>query len=266
MYGPSAASASVHSRSLPSMELHAHFGSFTPIGLEEMDRVRLQVRTDTKFAFPERLLPELLATMRSSYRLLHTDHGHGTDYRTLYYDTPGLEHYLDHHNGRTFRSKVRFREYIGSDLFYLEVKRKTGRGDTDKARTRVQAIPDGLSAEQTAFVQEAGRMAGPWRPVLWNNFSRLTFVHGERAERLTIDRALTFRWQEREADLDGLCIAELKEERGSLGSPFAHLMRLHGIRPTGMSKYCMGMVLTGQAPKYNTFKEVLLRAERLRAA
>ncbi len=248
------------------MDLNNRLASFPAISLGEMDRVRLQVRMDTKYAFPEGLLPTLLGPMHEQYRLLHTPTGLGTDYRTLYFDTPGLRHYLDHHNGRTFRSKVRFREYVGSALYFLEVKRKTGRGDTDKARMSVQGIPTAMSAEQESFVRNASGLSGPWEPVLWNTFSRLTFVHRERAERLTIDRALAFDGNGRASDLSGLCIAELKEERGIGGSPFAGLMRAHGIRPTGMSKYCMGMVLTGQAPKYNTFKEALLRAERLRAA
>ncbi|MBK8341295.1 MAG: VTC domain-containing protein [Flavobacteriales bacterium] len=75
------------------------------------------------------------------YRLLEVDGVRGAEYRSLYFDSPALRHYLDHHNGRTLRSKVRFREYVGSGLCFLEVKRKTGTGRTDKARRREDAIP-----------------------------------------------------------------------------------------------------------------------------
>ncbi len=239
---------------------------FQPITLEEMDRVKLQTRVDTKYMFAETDLDDLLTTLLPEYRLLEVNGGRGTRYRSLYFDTKEVKHFLDHHNGRVFRSKVRFREYVGSGLCYLEVKRKTGRGGTDKERMRVAAINEVMDAEQTAFVQRASGCSEPLMPVLWNDFTRLTLVHHERHERLTIDRALRFSSADNSRELDGICVAELKEERVDRGSPFARLMRDRVIAPSGMSKYCIGLLMLGMAPKHNTFKETLLRMERLRRA
>ena len=239
---------------------------FDPIRLDEMDRVKLQVRSDTKFVFGEQHLGSILTGMLPEYRLLHVGGSFGTEYRTLSLDGPELPCYLAHHNGRSYRSKVRFREYLGSDLAFLEVKRKTGRGGTDKARMQVAAIPDRPSPEELVFIGKASGLDLDWTPVLWNRFGRLTFVHRTRAERLTIDRRITFEANGKEAALTGICIAELKEEQGTKGSPFATLVKQQGLRPSGMSKYCTGIVLTGLAPKWNMFKESLLRVERLQAA
>jgi hypothetical protein len=246
--------------------LDAVLARFDPIGIAEMDRVKLQVRMDTKYLLRDKDLPGILERLRPEYRLLTVDGTIGTRYRTLYFDTPEFKHYLAHHNGRTFRSKIRFREYIGSDLHFLEVKRKTGRGDTDKARLPVPAISERLQGEQLAFVQQASGDADPLLPVLWNNFTRLTLVHRTRAERLTLDRELTFMHNGRTHAVHGICVAELKQERSGGVSPFTELMRERGIRTSGMSKYCTGLLLAGIAPKYNTFKETLLRIQRLQAA
>lgn len=240
--------------------------SFDPISLSEMDGVKLLARTDTKYAFREADLPKYLDALMPEYRLLEVDGARGVSYRSLYFDTPELKHFIDHHNGRVFRSKTRFREYIGSGLNFLEVKRKTGRGGTDKVRRKVAGIPEKLSAEQQAFVTEASGCADPMVPVLWNHFTRLTLVHRTRPERLTIDRGLRFSTPDKSASLDGICVAELKESRADRGSPFAALMRATGNRPSGMSKYCVGMLLLGLAPKRNAFKPVLLRLEHLRRA
>lgn len=238
--------------------------AFAPIDLKEMDRVKLLVRMDTKYVFNEELLPEVLAPMLAEYRLLHVSGKLGTDYRTLYFDTPGLQDFRDHHNGRTFRSKVRFREYVGADLHFLEIKRKTGRGGTDKARTRVQGTPTMLSAEQCDFIDRSTGVPATRVPVLWNDFTRYTFVHRERAERLTMDVRLGFRTMDGvEATLGPVVVAELKQERGDGTSPFTTIMRSAGIRTSSLSKYCIGMLLTGKAPKYNTFKAVLLRIRSL---
>ncbi len=251
-------------KSMPTVE--EIIARFDPIGLAEMDGVKLQSRTDTKFAFREADLPKYLEALMPDYRLLEVDGVRGVSYRSLYFDTPGLKHFLDHHNGRVFRSKTRFREYIGSGLCFLEVKRKTGRGGTDKVRRREPSIPDVLNADQRAFVAQASGCAEPMHPVLWNHFTRLTLVHRTRQERLTIDRGLRFSTADGSAVMDGICVAELKESRADRGSPFAALMRAHGNRPSGMSKYCVGMLLLGLAPKRNTFKPLLLRLEHLRRA
>ncbi len=244
---------------------------FSPISLAEMDGVKLQDRADTKYIFAGRELEGVLKEMLVSYRLLEVNGVRGTQYRSLYFDTPDLRHYQDHHKQRTFRSKVRFREYVGSGLAYFEVKRKTGNGRTDKARLRVDAIPDELNTEQQLFAQNASGRKEELRPTLWNHFTRYTFVHRERPERLTMDVRLRFAMNGTERALGDVVVAELKQERADRSSPFARIMRERNIRPAGMSKYCIGMLLLGptcigQPVKHNAFKEVLLRLDRLRNA
>lgn len=239
---------------------------FEPISLEEMDGVQLQDRVDTKYVFGEDRLHAVLEAMVPDYRLLEVDGVRGTRYRSLYFDTPNLQHYQDHHNERTFRCKVRFREYLGSGIVYLEVKRKTGRGRTDKKRMRVDAIPEALSSEQQEFVSRASRTQGPMQATLWNHFTRYTFVNKHRPERLTMDVGLTFSDAHRERALGGIVIAELKQARADRTSPFVRIMRGHVLAASGMSKYCIGMLLLEKKVKHNAFKEVLLKLDRLRKA
>ncbi|MCB9184328.1 MAG: polyphosphate polymerase domain-containing protein [Flavobacteriales bacterium] len=248
------------------MDLPQAFARFQPITLAEMDGVKLQDRVDTKYVFAETELPGLLSAMAADYRLLEVDGKRGTEYRSLYFDTPDLRHYRDHHNKRTFRSKVRFREYIGSGLIYLEVKRKTGRGRTDKRRLRVEAIPDELHGELLRFVQEAEGSRDEFRPVLWNHFTRYTFVAKDRPERLTMDIGLRFSDPQASGELGGIVVAELKQERADRSSAFVRLMRAMGERPSGMSKYCIGMLTLQRPVKHNAFKPVLLKLRRLRKA
>jgi len=246
--------------------LHEVITRFDPISLAEMDRVELLDRMDTKYVFGSAQLPELLETLRSEYRILEVEGKRGTDYRSLYFDTADLKHYHEHHNGHSFRSKVRFREYVGSGLCYLEVKRKTGRGGTDKKRIRVDSIPTVMTPEQQAFAATASKCPDPLLPQLWNHFTRLTLVHRTRNERLTIDHDLRFTQAGGERSLDGICVAELKEARADRSSPFARLMRTLRVRPAGMSKYCIGMLLLHDRVKRNAFKPILLQLERIRNA
>lgn len=231
-----------------------------------MDRVKLQDRADTKFVFALHALNTVLQEMLPHYRILEVEGTRGTHYRSLYFDTPDLQHYRDHHNRRTFRNKVRFREYIGADLAFLEVKRKTGTGRTDKARLRVPAIPATMSAEHAQFVARTSGQNVALEPTLWNHFTRYTFVHNSRPERLTMDLDLRFAAAGEERSLGAIVVAELKQERADRSSPFAHIMRENNIRPAGMSKYCIGMLLLEQPVKHNAFKEILLKMDKIRSA
>ncbi|MBK8499563.1 MAG: polyphosphate polymerase domain-containing protein [Flavobacteriales bacterium] len=239
---------------------------FDPISLEEMDGVKLQDRVDTKYVLPEADLPALLEAMRAHYRVLEVKGVRGTAYRSLYFDTTDMRHYRDHHNKRTFRVKVRYREYVGSGLVYLEVKRKTGRGRTDKVRMRVEAIPDTLSGDHLDFVQKASRSTDQLGPSLWNHFTRYTFVARNSAERLTMDLGLRYTDPQGESDLGGIVVAELKQERADRSSPFIERMRSMNVRPSGMSKYCVGMITLQRPVKHNAFKETMRKLQRLRRA
>ena len=243
---------------------------FRPIGLAEMDAVRLQDRVDTKYVFPAGRLDAVLEELLPHYRLLEVDGVRGTDYRSLYYDTEDLRSFHDHHNGRVLRAKVRYREYVGSGLCFLEVKRKTGRGRTDKVRMPVDAIPEGMPEDHAAYVREASGNDAPLHPTLWNRFTRLTLVRDDQPERLTLDLGLRFHAPETLADeaveLDGLVVAEVKQARADRTSPFVRAMRRMGRRPGGMSKYCVGMLSLHPGLKYNNFKPVLRDLERTRNA
>ena len=113
--------------------------NFESITLSEMDNVKLMNRTDTKFAFSANYLPEILSRMRNFYKVLEIDNERVHSYRSLYYDTDDRKFYLDHHNQRVNRNKVRFREYVGSKLTYLEIKHKNNKGKTIKKRTKVKS-------------------------------------------------------------------------------------------------------------------------------
>ncbi|MCB0791459.1 MAG: polyphosphate polymerase domain-containing protein [Flavobacteriales bacterium] len=256
-------------------ELRPVIERFAPITLAEMDAVRLQDRVDTKYVIPAAGIPALLEHLSSWYRVLEVEGVRGINYRTLYLDTPDLRSYLDHHNGRVLRSKVRFREYVDSGICFLEVKRKTGRGRTDKVRMPVDRIITPMTPDQLAFVHryQGDGAQTPLVPMLWNMFSRLTLVHDERAERLTLDLALRFADAAPEGrpvgevqGMPGIVVAELKQPRADRTSPFVQAMRAANHHPQGFSKYCIGMLQVNNAPKRNLFKPILRHIHELSPA
>ena len=239
---------------------------FSTISLDEMDDVKLMNRTDTKFAFKANKMPLLLQKLLPFYRVLAIDGELIHDYKSLYYDTDNRKFYLDHHNGRVNRNKIRFREYVGSKLTFLEIKRKNNKGKTIKKRMRVDAISNELSEKQQNYIEKIIGRPMEVNAKQWINFSRITFVHKTQKERLTIDVNLTFENSNEKGDMKHIVIAEVKQERMSRSSDFMRIAKEMHILPIRISKYCLTTLALNPELKKNRFKEKVLFINKLKQA
>lgn len=235
------------------------------ISLEEMDSVKLMNRTDTKFTMNASMLPGILNECKYDYRVLEVKSFRTANYKTLYFDTAAINFFTDHHNERPSRYKVRIRNYMESGLFFLEIKHKK-EGRTIKSRIRIDGFETPLSASSEKFVNEVMGSSQLLHPVLWNQFNRITLVNKTEKERLTIDHHVGFDSNKKQLFLDSLVIAEVKQERINRNSKFIRLMRENCIRETGISKYCLGTVLTNPNAKYNNFKARILTLNKIMKA
>lgn len=239
---------------------------FLPISLDEMDDVKLMSRTDTKFAFKANKMPLLLQKLLPYYRVLAIDGELIHDYKSLYYDTDNRKFYLDHHNGRVNRNKIRFREYVGSKLTFLEIKRKNNKGKTIKKRMKVDAISNELSEKQKNYIEKIIGIPIQVNAKQWINFSRITFVHKTHKERLTMDVNLTFQNSNEKGDMKHIVIAEVKQERMSRSSDFMRIAKEMHILPIRISKYCLTTLALNSNLKKNRFKEKVLFINKLKQA
>lgn len=240
--------------------------SFESITLSEMDDVKLMSRTDTKFAFSIKHLPKILSRMGEYYRVLEIDGERVHHYKSLYYDTEDRKFYLDHHNQRVNRNKIRFREYVGSKLTFLEIKLKNNKGKTIKKRTKVKSIPEVLTDKQQNYITKTIGFPLELSPKQWINFSRITFVHKTQKERMTMDINLTFKNKMESGDLKNIIIAEVKQERMSRSSDFMRIVKEMSILPMRLSKYCISTLSLNPNLKGNRFKEKLLFINKLKQA
>lgn len=233
-----------------------------PITLEQMSEIRLMNRTDTKFVTNKAKLAELLKLAQGHYYAQFNAGSKIATYRTTYWDTDLHDFYMDHHNGRSPRQKVRVRTYMDSGVTFLEIKTKNNHGRTKKKRVEVPA--QGQIAEQEAFLQEkVHRGVADIHETVQNNFHRITLVNYGKTERLTIDFDVSFHNYETGQDIatGDLVIIELKRD-GNVYSPVLELLRQLRIKPSGFSKYCIGSVMTNPGLKHNLFKPKLKRISK----
>jgi hypothetical protein len=249
---------------LPAHHLGDLIHAFEPVSLQEMDSVALLNRVDTKYLLSAAQLATVLRNLRAHYQVLSIADRRVHHYWTQYFDTHGFELYHDHVTGRAEIYKVRSREYLDTQLSYLEVKHKNHKRRTEKSRLPVSYHCDCLDGEMDDFLR--GFIRFPSRdlePKLWNTFKRITLVSQYDQERLTIDVDLCFFNQKRVLFLDGIAIAEIKQEKFKRSSAFVLETRRLGIRQTGFSKYCFGVAQLYSSVKRNSQKAKALMIDKL---
>lgn len=236
-------------------EISNILNGFDGITLGEMDAVRLMNRVDTKFIFRAGQLQEVLSRLMAHYRLLAIEDTVACSYENLYFDTGGHHLYLQHHNGRLNRYKVRYRRYADTGLTFFELKFRNNHRRTIKQRILQEEISTEISESATEFLKTKSNLdPSQLHPALSVFFSRLTLVGKSFNERVTIDTGLRYESGTQKAAFPSLVIAEVKQEANA-ASPFTILMKQLHIRPLRISKYCLGTATLNPGIKQNSFKE-----------
>lgn len=240
-------------------ELEPILSSMTPISLEEMSAVKLMNRVDSKFPTNMETLLRMAPLWNTHFYVQEIDGQRIARYRTLYFDTPDAVTYTMHHNRRLRRQKVRQRIYVDSGIAFCEIKNKKNTGRTKKKRIQIPMDQWGdlyQLPEMADFIREKVWVTDqPMSPRLENAFQRITLVNKAKTERITIDFGITFHNHVSGCDVDvsDLVIIEVKQD-GSLRSRFKDMLRDARVQQKGLSKYCLGMLLTDDRIKYNRFK------------
>lgn len=249
--------------------IEAAASSIPSITLEEMDGVKLLNRIDSKYLTNEATLLEVLADARAAgYRALEAEGEKVSPYNSVYFDTPELKMFLDHHNRRLVRQKVRTREYVNSGTAFLEIKRKNNHGRTKKKRIGIaeyEMMEFGGDPAACAYLEKHSWFTvGDLRPVLSTAFRRITLVNPAMTERLTIDTSLLFTnfRTGKKASLQDAVIIELKQD-GHAASQMKGILLQRRVKPVRVSKYCIAVTLTDPSIKSGRFKVKVRTIEKI---
>jgi len=238
------------------------FGTYESIQLEEMKKVRLMNRIDTKYVTTLPFLIFILKQAKDFYFVQNINGQFMMPYHTLYYDTQDMDMYMEHLRGRKKRQKIRIRSYENSSQSFLEIKNKSNKGRTEKVR--IPYMPEDKKSFDDFIGMHGSYSSDRLSGQIENRFSRITLVNKNMTERLTIDIHLRFRHipTGTTCGLNRLVIIELKRD-GNSSSPIMEILREIRVHPAKFSKYCMGMVLTNDKLKYNRFKPRIRHIKKL---
>lgn len=244
---------------LPSVDL------FTPISLAGLDKVKLMNRVDSKYIFHRRHLDNVLTEISKDYTILEINGKRIFDYASLYFDTPNYALYLQHHNGKNNRVKLRYRQYMDTGDVFFEVKKKVKGARTDKYRVKQPAI------EESSLGPDAGRLMEkldvtqpePVEGKTWIYYKRITLAANETEERVTIDLDMRFKDSMTEMDFPELVIAEIKQAKLSRHSPIVVALHKRRIPDFRISKYSLAVAMMVPGIKTHLFKSKINRLHKI---
>jgi hypothetical protein len=236
-------------------QLTSILDAFDTVTLDEIESLKLFDRTEKKFIFNHACLPEILGYLSSYYKILEINNSLCNIYENMYFDTDDLEMYRDHHNGKSNRLKVRFRNYVNTNTSFFEIKRKNNKGRTQKSRIEIDnSVATFDQTSKMLLVSKTVYKPELLHPSLEVDYKRITLISKTNPERVTIDLDLHFLLDKEGYNYDNLVIAELKQPRSSY-SVFNEVMHNLHIKPLSISKYCLGIATLNTSVKSNNFKK-----------
>lgn len=256
--------------------LQAAMARRAPISLAEVnEEAALQRRVDKKFLLTRAQLGALLERLDDDFAVMEIAGRRVFGYSSTYFDTPSLDQFRAHRQGRRRRFKVRTRTYLDSGLCMFEAKLKGARGETDKHRIPYPLAESSfINGRARAFLAELleaeyGLPLPELTPVMTVDYRRGTLVNRRSRERLTCDVELLCRDDAgiagagtghrgdstKEVAGPDLVVVETKsaDGRGVADRVLAEM----GIRELNMSKYCVGIALLHPHLPANRWNRVL---------
>ena len=218
-------------------------------------------RYDTKYILPRSYLPDLLLSLCPHYQLTCYQNRIIQRYETIYFDDADFSLYNDHQRGKLNRFKIRMRYYPTTITSFLEIKQKTNHQTTIKSRFSVpfnQYESGSITETDYSLLQDC--IDSPLLPLsvtLCTRYTRIALISNNTSERLTLDMDLRFFDDPHGCSINpgNFIVAEIKQERPTLHSPFRRIMKKRLISSRSFSKYCFGVFLLYPQVKHNLFKE-----------
>jgi len=236
---------------------------FAPACTQDLNRVALQKRTDTKFLLPFDAACGLVAELTGDYKLLRAAARGIATYRTLYFDTADLDSYHMHRRGYRRRQKFRIRHYVDRSVSFIELKQRLGTSRTIKMRRELESCGNLWPKADFTTLGSGICVRGSLRPQVWTDFQRITLVAGGAPERVTIDCNLRFANADNHLDLLRVVVVEVKQERFCNRTPIMGTLRRMGARPRKFSKYCAAVMILHPGIRRNRLLPQLRAMERL---
>ena len=250
--------------------IKSRFLQIPTINLIDLEKdAALLKRFDEKYLVDTDHIENFLSESSSNLSILQIDKLREFQYSSTYYDSESLTSWRDHIQGKRRRFKCRVREYSNSNDSFVEVKLKGNKGETIKSRKRLNASLDSSNLrnylDSVLVSMGYSRYEEELVPVLQVNYKRKTFLASVTNEKITVDSEIWFHNLLNDASEnlgENVHILEIKSNR--IDSNFRATLLKQGNRPSSLSKYILGTVLTNPNVSKNLYLPLIRSLSKIR--
>ncbi len=240
--------------------------SFPGIDLEQLNTsASFLDRIDRKYLITQKQLDEILTDFSDDFYVLNIMGKSIFSYDNVYMDSDDYDFYYQHQNKAKSRVKIRTRNYVDSHLAFFEFKQKLD-GITRKFRYQIPWDEHGIMTKEAkwffkwVYMSFYGTKGPKISPSICTKYSRMTLVHKDSSERVTIDFDIHVQdlrdKKSKPIALDNLVIVESKSmsQKG-----FSHtVMKKHSIKKArSCSKYGLWLIYSWLAKKFSIFEDTM---------
>ena len=242
----------------------SNLNDFKSIDLSDISKLEMSNRSEIKYILPIANLRQLLYNVADEYDIVEVRGEKELSYHTIYFDTFDYNLYHNHHNGKANRYKVRMRSYAASGDSFLEVKKRTNKGRTQKIRRSIVNVHNFTDLHKSFIDSIIPSLDKDLIRSIETSYRRITLISFSLPERVTIDIDLRFSSIGSVYALPNVVIVEVKTDRRyGVSSPMTVALRGMKIYPRAFSKYCMGMAYLYPQLKQNLFKSNKLYLKKI---
>jgi len=236
---------------------------FAPAPSELIALRELSLRTDTKFVLPAAAAAAIVPRLAQDYALLGAGEVSIATYRTLYFDTVGLDLYHAQRRGFRVRHKARIRHYPDRGVSSLEIKTRRSELETVKTWRWRKDEHDDLDDDDQAFVRLHTGLQDDVHPQVWTAFRRVTLLGLQTEERVTVDLEFAVGAGPGTRTFRDLAILEVKQRPFRRDTPVMSALRAARRRSGWMGKYFVAIALTRPEVPVGALRPGIRALERL---
>ena len=217
-----------------------------------------------KLILNKRYFNNMLYKFSDEFALVKSNEDYMQQFSMLYFDTPQLKMYFEHHNRSASRYQV-YRKYkYNNEKSQLIVKSSDNKNNRNKKKFRTSDFEARIPLKYFDYIDKnTNHPAFQLKPVLNCDFNRYVFTNKSNDLLITIDADLSF-WNDYKTNyLPDLAVATIKTKNYSPQREIANALKLAPGFPSGLNKFSIGMALTNPDLKQNMLKQKIYNLKRI---
>lgn len=247
---------------------------FDTISLTELNaKASYLKRIDKKFLLNGKQFASILDNLKKDFKVLEIKGKKIFSYDNIYMDSEDYLFYNQHQDKKSFRTKVRTRYYIDSNIAFFEYKQNI-KWVTSKYRYEFPSEEHWFMTNwKKRFFEWVWQSMYTWEktpklsPSIQTKYKRITLVSKDGSERLTIDFDIKTNdlrdKKNKEVDLKNLVIIESKSlSKNCISTKIMENNKISEAK--SCSKYSLWVVYSGLAKRFDTFKETMQKIKEIR--